>query len=419
METSMTNRPRPEEVFTPRASTVNEEMYVNRAILESALTKALRKNLHILMHGQSGTGKSWLYKRTLESLNLPFVVANLANASRLGSITAELENVIQREERVSKVGYTETKGAEIGALGLKGGLSHAADYAIGKKEPFEQVLQVLNEKSGGNTSVLVLDNLEAIFNEKHLKELADLITLCDDERYAQYNVKLLIVGVPSEVKSYYYKTPTTATVANRLDELPEISKLSKEECDELIERGFIEKLRYRVDKITEFKDHIRWITGGIPQLVHEYCLEVAIIAEESEQVDPRVTQEAEIEWLKRSHYFAYSAIESHMNERDTKAGRRNQTLLALGQCTTEEFKASDIEDIMREIFPASTTNTMLNTAQNLASLAGSDRPIIKRSSKGDAFYFSDPRYRHVIRAMLHVTEDERVERVAVEISSAG
>src|SRR5690606_38122079 len=104
-------------------------------------------------------------------------------------------------------------------------------------------------------------------------------------------------------------------VANRLDELPEISKLSMEECDELIERGFIEKLRYRVEKLTEFKGHIRWITGGIPQLVHEYCLEVAIIAEESQQVDPRVTREAEIEWLKRSHYFAYSAIESHMNER--------------------------------------------------------------------------------------------------------
>jgi hypothetical protein len=96
----------------------------------------------------------------------------------------------------------------------------------------------------------------------------------------------LIVGVPSEVKSYYYKTPTTTTVANRLDELPEISKLSKEECDELIERGFVEKLRYSVDDLAKFKSHIRWITGGIPQLVHEYCLEVAIIAEDSQHVDP-------------------------------------------------------------------------------------------------------------------------------------
>ncbi len=415
----MSHRPRPEEVFTPRASTVNEEMYVNRELLESALTKALRKNLHILMHGQSGTGKSWLYKRTLELLDLPFIVANLANASRLGSITAELQNVVQREGRASKVGYTENKSAEVNALLAKAELSHSADYEIGKKEPFEDVLRLLSEKSGGKTSVLVLDNLEAIFNEKHLKELADLITLCDDERYAQYNVKLLIVGVPSEVKSYYYKTPTTTTVANRLDELPEISKLSKEECDELIERGFVEKLRYSVDDLAKFKSHIRWITGGIPQLVHEYCLEVAIIAEDSQHVDPPVTHIAEKEWLKRSHYFAYSAIESHMNERDTKAGRRNQTLLALGECTTEEFKPSDIEEIMRKIFPISTVNTMLNAAQNLASLASGDRPVVKRSSKGDAFYFADPRYRHVIRAMLRVNEDERVERVAVEISSAG
>jgi hypothetical protein len=73
-----------------------------------------------------------------------------------------------------------------------------------------------------------------------------------------------------------------------------------------------------------------------------------------------------------------------------KQGRRNQTLLALRECTTEEFKPSDIEEIMRKIFPISTVNTMLNAAQNLASLASGDRPVVKRSSKGDAFYFADP-----------------------------
>jgi hypothetical protein len=278
---------------------------------------------------------------------------------------------------------------------------------------------MLSQRSGGKQSVLVLDNLEAIFEPVFLRELANLITLCDDEQYNRYNVKLLIVGVPSEVKSYYYKTPATATVANRLDELPEVSRLSPAECDQLVARGFVEQLRYEVIDLPAFQRHVRWVTGGIPQLAHEYCLEVAFLAEDSRLVEPDLAVLAEREWLKRSHYYSYSAVESHMNERETKAGRRNQSLFALGQCEAEEFKVSEIEDILRREFPGSTTDTMLNTAQNLASLASGDRPIIKRSSKGDGFYFADPRYRHVIRAMLHKTQDERIERLPVETSHAG
>jgi len=415
----VTRQLKPEEVFTPRAAQVNDEMYVQRKALESALSKALKTNLHILIHGQSGTGKSWLYKQTLDSLGIPYTVANLANASRLGSITAELANVVQREGGARKSGYSETKSAEVSAVVAKGELAHTNEYVVGQKEPFEQVLAMLNQRSGGKQSVLVLDNLETVFESVFLRELANLITLCDDEQYSRYNVKLIIVGVPSEVKSYYYKTPATATVANRLDELPEVSRLTPSECDLLVERGFVEQLRYGVIDLPAFQQHVRWITGGIPQLVHEYCLEVAFLAEDSRTVELAIVVIAEKEWLKRSHYYSYSAVESHMNERETKAGRRNQTLFALGQCEAEEFKASDIEDILRREFPSSTTDTMLNTAQNLASLASGDRPIIKRSSKGDGFYFADPRYRHVIRAMLHKTEDERVERLPVESSHAG
>jgi hypothetical protein len=99
-----------------------------------------------------------------------------------------------------------------------------------------------------------------------------------------------------------------------------------------------------------------------------------------------------------------------MNERDTKAGRRNQTLYALSLCEGEQFKASEIETVLRAQFPTSTLKTTLNIAQILALLASTDRPIVRRSPKGDAFTFADPRYRTVLRAMLLKTGDERVER---------
>ena len=70
-----------------------------------------------------------------------------------------------------------------------------------------------------------------IGNTKLLDELADLITLVDNERYSKYRIKILIVGVPSIGKEYFNRTPTRSTVANRIKEISEVSRLSQNECD--------------------------------------------------------------------------------------------------------------------------------------------------------------------------------------------
>ncbi|MCQ4245951.1 ATP-binding protein [Stutzerimonas decontaminans] len=403
----------PEQVFTPRSAEVNPEMYISRKQLESALKRALRGNLHMIIHGQSGTGKSWLYKKTLKDLKVPFMVANLANASRLGSICAELKNLVDREGRSIKVSFEEQKSAEANAVVAKGGLSHTDMYEIGQMEPFEACLAFLCKQSNNKPSILVFDNLEAAFTEPLLKELADLIILCDDERYSRFNVKILVVGVPGGVKEYFYKTPHHNTVANRLVELPEVTRLEKPECNDLVKRGFIEKLHYKVFSETELMEHVAWITDRVPQSVHEYCLELAFTSEESQIVNSDYISIADQDWLSKSQYYSYSVIESHMNERETKAGRRNQTLFALSLCTGEQFKAGDIEEIIRKEFPTSTGGTVLNVPQMLSQLAAGEKPIIKRSPKGDAFTFADPRYKMVLRTMLKKGEAEIVEKVPV------
>lgn len=401
---------KPEDVFTPRSAEVNLEMYVARPELERALHNALRGNLHLLIHGESGTGKSWLYKKTFNDLSAKYLVANLANASRLGSITAELKNLVDRQGRATKTGYEEEKSAEASAVIASGSLSHKGDYEIGQKEPFERSLEVLRAKAGRDPAILVFDNLEAAFNDAMLKELADLLILCDDERYAAYKVKILIVGVPGGVKEYYYKTPHHATVANRIYELPEVSRLQKGECEELVRKGFESKLGYKVDSLSALQKHVSWISDRIPQAVHEYCLELAFVSEAARHVNERSISSADEAWLSKSQYHAYSVVESHMNERDTKAGRRNQTLYALSLCEGEQFKSAEIGALLRKEFPTSTYETALNPAQILAALSTGDRPIVKRSPKGDAFTFADPRYRMVLRAMLSKTSDERVDR---------
>lgn len=251
--------------------------------------------------------------------------------------------------------------------------------------------------------------METAFTDPLLKELADLITLCDDERYSKYKVKILIVGVPSGVKEYFYKTPHHATVANRLVELPEVTRLEKAECDALVSRGFTEKLKYKIDDIQSLLQHVGWITDRAPQVVHEYCLELAFLCEDSHRITFTSISQADDDWLKKSQYYAYSVVESHMNERDTKAGRRNQTIFALSLCEGEQFKASEVEDLVRQEFPESTVGTVLNLPQMLSQLSKGERPLVRRSPKGDAFAFTDPRYRMVLRAMLKKNE-ERVEK---------
>src|SRR4051812_6638650 len=111
---------RPEQVFTPRSAEVNEEMYVDRPEPQVALANALRGSMHIIIHGESGTGKSWFYKRVLERNHVSTVIANMANASRFKSLNAEFANLVQREEQAEKTGYTEKKELGLNAAVASG-----------------------------------------------------------------------------------------------------------------------------------------------------------------------------------------------------------------------------------------------------------------------------------------------------------
>lgn len=405
---------KPEEVFTPRSPEVNSEMYIARPDLERSLKNALRGNLHIIIHGESGTGKSWLYKQYFSSNGIKYGIANLANARRLGSITKELENIVSRNSVPGLKGIEEssTGGAMVGVPGTNAKMETVEKntFEVGQAEPFERCLSLLREQAGDKPCVLVLDNLEAAFSEPLLQELADLIILCDDERYSQYKVKMLIVGVPSGLKEYYYKTPHHATVSNRLLELPEVSRLTVDECETLIVRGFRDKLKYKINQMEDLVRHVTWVTDRLPQMIHEYCLEVAIEAEDEREVNVADFAKFDDLWVSKSYSHAYAVIEEHMNERDTKAGRRNQTLYSLSLCEGEQFKAPEVELILRAEFPSSTLDTALNVPQVLSQLAG-ENPVIRRSPKGDAYTFADPVYRMVLRSMLVKTGDERVEKM--------
>lgn len=397
-------RYQPEEVFTPRSFEVNELIYIARPELETVLRNALRGSQHVVVHGESGSGKSWLYKKVLKDTGAEWSLANLANASRLGSITKEIQNSYERSGHARKTGFTETKAAEVGVAVAKGGLSHQATYEYTSPEPFEQALFTIRRRAGKRLAVLVLDNLESIFEDRsRMAELADLVVLLDDDSYARHQVRMLIVGVPGELREYFNRTRTRATVANRLYEIPEVARLTPAQCNELVETGFVRLLGFNIPErdLADLQRHVAWVTDRIPQRIHEYCLELARLGSVNNDVPLlTLTDATDRIWLQSALANAYAAVEAAMNVRETKVGRRNQTLYAIGRIDRTELRLTDVEEMVRKEFPASTEDRALNISGMLYDLGDMTTPLIKRSPKGDAWVFADPRYRMCIRLML-------------------
>lgn len=315
-------RPKIQEVFTPRNSEINEKVYVKRASLEKAIKRTLEGSLHGLIYGESGSGKSWLYKKIVQDTNVHCVIANCANASRLGSLTQEIVQAIIPVGSAKLESYSEKKEAEVNVAIAKGSLNHTNNYRIEDGETLARAFEKMREQANNKLSLLVLDNLEAIFSDDSLmSELGNIITLLDDNRYAKYKIKMLIVGVPSGVKEYFSKIKNLPTIANRIQEIPEIAPLSKEQVNELSKKGFIESLKIQVDPtiFAEFQNHIYNVTLGIAQRVQEYCEQLAYKIEDNNWVATlRQLDEADDAWLGLGFQSSWIAIESMMNKIATK-----------------------------------------------------------------------------------------------------
>lgn len=378
-------------------------MYIARSELEGALRQALNGHKHIVVHGESGSGKSWLYKKILRDDNVEWLVADLANASRFKSITQECSNTLARHVKTTKTGYTEKKETGLDAVVANVKIEHAGDYKIDAGDPFENCLGWLRKRAGKRKAVLVWDNFERLLSDESLvREAAGLISLADNEDYAAYDVRLLIVGVPSDLRQHITKSDQSNTIVNRLTEIPEVARLTTEQATDLIRTGLLDELGYEIEDIEAVVKHTLFVTDRIPQHIHEYCLELANIAENKGLkivADDLVA--ADEKWVKSVLSQAYGIIESNMNARNTIARRRDQTIYAVGVCPRHDFSHTDIESQVRSEFPASTSGVGLNISQILSGLADAEHPLLTRIPGTASFRLVNPKIRMCIRAMLY------------------
>jgi len=97
------------DVFTPRTTTVNLKTYVPRSELELALSRSIQGSLHSVLFGESGNGKSWLYRKVFEGYGYHYKVANCANACRAKSVAGEIYKALMPKGFVQKPATTKRK----------------------------------------------------------------------------------------------------------------------------------------------------------------------------------------------------------------------------------------------------------------------------------------------------------------------
>jgi hypothetical protein len=388
-------------------------MYIERPQHERDLKRAIAGSLHPILCGESGSGKSWLYKHVAGEEAWKTYYANAANAARYDSLTSIIELAVREDDEREVVEFSQELGAEAKAFGFGGSGKAARKYKIKRRELLLQAFKAARAKAGENAAVVVIDNLEAIFSKpKLMEELGNIILLVDDSDYAKYEIRMLIVGVPSDVVEYYQRIPNLEPVTNRLTELPSLFSLNWGQIEDFVKRGFVEHLKVPlgIAQIREIALHLDDVTLGIPQRLHEYCELLGYHIEDSEwKYDASLLEVTDQRFLKSSLKKAYTVVNGCMNERRTKAGRRNQVLYALGRIKATEFDVKGVEAMVRKEFPLSTHNIALAVGQTMAELSEGEAPLLRRAPKGYTYRFADPRYLMCIRAMLRKNAaDERI-----------
>lgn len=405
------------DVFEPRRADVNQDIYVTRPELERRLSRALQGALNVIVYGESGVGKSWLCKRVLSEIGAFYVTANCARAATNKSITAEIFRACVPVGELVQSNFTQGGSASAGLFGLGAGVEAERGYKVVEPDQLVHAYERLRKDAGDKPAFVVLDNLERIFSDKELmRELGNIITLLDDSSCAKHKIRLLIVGTESDVRNYFAKTDNLRTIGNRVEEIPEIRGLNRQQVKSLISQGFRNLLLVDVsdELLDSWATYIHRITLGIPQYVHEYCRCLGFVCEDhSWQAKQEFLSKADSMWMNQSLREAYQVVESHMNQNRTVIQRKNQAIYAIGCHNGRSFSGQEIEQILRSKFPGNTNGTTLNVSQVLSELSRGPNPLVKQTPLGNAYEMANPRYLMCLRVMLYV-QDERVHKVDAE-----
>jgi hypothetical protein len=246
-----------------------------------------------------------------------------------------------------------------------------------------------------------------------MKELAGFILSTDDSYFSSQNIQILIVGVPGSLKDAFGKICTLSPaqlepIANRITELPEVSRMNIHEVSELVHREFIDELNLVFLDVSEKRvvEDISWNTDCIAQHVQDLCLQIALEACDSNNriINKSVMARAEKRWANQTLSGDLRVIEGNMNSPSTKGQIKNQVMYILGQMP-EKFSAYQVENLFRSQFPG---HKNIQVSRFLREFSISANPMLKKEDHVNYWRFKSPKYRMTIRNYLYRESDGRI-----------
>lgn len=410
------SKPAPEDIFTPRSANVNSRLYIPRPDLEEELTEGLSESQHLVIFGESGNGKSWLYKSVFDKEKVHYEVVNLVQASTLKSLGAAFEDKLSRKEELEKHEYEVAKKGGVKPGGVGFDIEGTWTYVKGKKEPFEKLLAYVRKSAGKRKAAIVFDNFEQVASEPDIcKQIANCVILLDDPIYDAYRVKIVIVGTPAGIDEHLAHHGNIQTISTRLKEIPEVERMTRNEARSLMKVGLEDILKLKIVGDSEvFYERMLSITDRIALELQELGLKVAKEAAKKDgKIDQIVLNRAVARWAKNSIRSYCAMVSSRLNSRETKAARRNQCIYACGLIDKDRFSYRDVEIKIRELFSETTQGVALNVSGELSKLAKGDNPLLKRLPTDDAYRFSSPKVRMAIRTMLAIDAGKVIRTIDV------
>jgi hypothetical protein len=148
----------------------------------------LRGSKNPCIFGESGNGKSWLYKHVFKQHGVTYHTINLALADAQDCLHAAFEAKADSiEEPKFEITTMMTGAFQPGGVGVGGGAYE--DLKPPEVEPVERLFKAIRG-SENRPTWLVLDNFEIVTSFAIvMKQIASLIMLLDDEGYAKYMLK--------------------------------------------------------------------------------------------------------------------------------------------------------------------------------------------------------------------------------------
>lgn len=400
----------PEEVFTPRSHAINDQMYIPRPNLERQVREAAKGAKHFCIYGESGNGKSWLWKQVFAKNRIQYTQVNLSQAAIKGSIVKAIEEKLNNASLEKLKERTVTSQGELGlpGTGVKGTKSNTFEPV--QKDP---VSRFLEEHKGNKRapSVVVFENFEMIVEKPRiLEELSNLIVLLDDEDFSKFHIRFCFVGVPSDLREYLAGQHNRSTIMNRLFEVDEVARMRPVQAKQVLETGLEKLLRLKFlepERKEEIYQKLISVSDRIASELQEIGLQISLAAQRNDKtIEDLIVEDAILSWINKSHTAIRETIQQRLNANPT--GRRSQCMYCLGICDEEDFSARKIREIFSREFPGSSARKKVDITGLLRQLSEGANPLIKKVPSGKKYRFTNPKFRMGIRAIIR-KEGETVE----------